>query len=284
MPRYVLRPSTIMRTPRLLATAMASETRRYPSLRRGRFDPSRDFFLVYPPPSMIEGLSGQALQDYTKLQGFYSANKYDQRRIISGHTSRGLESGGIVTPVSYATHADAQSRGTGSDRSLSTRDSTVSPAPPSSTQLYIVRKLRHAQGKDYRVTSSILDFEEGKEYISELFPKTREYRIIYVFGEPLLILRKKAPEDLGPEQPWNHANGSFFQTVKNWKTCRLTPTGVIEKLREAFFIKHAHIVGVDVMLSKDGEYSVLECNACPSLLIEDNLHKVADYITHTCGR
>jgi glutathione synthase/RimK-type ligase-like ATP-grasp enzyme len=144
---------------------------------------------------------------------------------------------------------------------------------------YIVRPLRHSGGQGYRLTDNPSDYEEGREYIQEVYPKNHEYRIIVVRGKPLFTLYKRRPETLTYEQPWNHANGSSFVTVNNPDNNRLRHTDVYERINNASgLLNNLDLVGIDVMYARRGEYVITEFNLCPAITLEHNLQKVAEHV------
>jgi hypothetical protein len=150
-----------------------------------------------------------------------------------------------------------------------------------SSDEFVVRPLRHRSGIGYRVTFDPNDFEEGREYISRLYPKRHEYRVIFCFGTPLITLLKRVPEGIDPNGPWNHANGSTFITVNNPDNNRLRHTDCIERLSAFSVVKNAHLVAADIMLGDNHDYVVSELNFCPALTIENNLRKVASHALST---
>src|SRR3990167_5208066 len=232
----VIRPPSIHRTPRRLAQALGVRTMKYPSRDPERNWPVLGLYLTYPTP---EERNIEDDGEYESCYHFFSMPKPEQRRQ--------LERADIPVPVTLTERYIAAYWPRGR---------------------WIVRPIRHQQGRHYRVTDDPVDFHEGREYISEVFPKEREYRIIYVLGNPLIILRKKPGPDCGPEDAWNHTNGSYFQTLR--EPGKLHRTDIFEKLQGFPVIQNAQLVGVDV-LWRNGEYRVLEFNSCPSLSIDDNL-------------
>jgi hypothetical protein len=174
---------------------------------------------------------------------------------------------GIVVPESFATTEAITER-------LSTE-----PLTRVFHYEYVVRPLRHSQGIGYRITSDPLDFEEGKEYISRLYPKAHEYRVIFVYGTPLITLLKRVPEDIDRDGPWNHAAGSSFVTVTGPTKNRLRHFDVVEKLRAFEVVQTAHLVGADIMLGPDKSgYAVTELNFCPSITIPSNLERIRNHV------
>jgi hypothetical protein len=257
MTRFVVRPASISRTPRELAHLLNAQTRRYPSNTNIRFNYQSDLFLIYPPPSHVEtqGRSehGQftAPLSYAALHRFYSSNKFTQRSLLSqAH---------VPTLDSYSTRHGAAQANPGQ---------------------FVVRSLRHSGGRDYRIAQEATDFVEGREYIARVYPKTAEYRLIYVLGTPLILLKKKNPNNIPPELPWNYNNGSSFSTIKDIPSSKIARSGLIEKLTAVPIIIHAHLAAVDILWSDDRPPAVCEVNTCPGLSIEANLEKVAAHV-HT---
>lgn len=270
--RYVVRPSHIRRTPQLIAEGLNATTRRYPG--RGPYDPRRDFFLVYPRPGCLdsgaiseparllssrrvaqERGSGSTSLSYEELYEFFSSDKARQR--IS------LAAAGVSTPYTA--------------RSSSVRTNNTVPVGS-----FITRPLRHSRGQGYRITPDPNDFIPGQEYIQQLYPKDREYRVIYCYGDPIIVLRKKVAEDTPQEAPWNHAAGARFQTINDVPNCRLCHTEFFETMDRLPIIKSAHLVAVDVMYSNTLGYSVCEFNTCPGITIEANLRKVVSHVADHC--
>lgn len=102
--------------------------------------------------------------------------------------------------------------------------------------------------------------------------------MIFVHGDPLITLLKKAPEGVSKEEAWNHTNGSRFLTVTKEKNDRLKGTDFYEKLSDVPIIKFGHIIAADVLWSDDLGYVVCELNTCPGLTIEDNLERVVNHV------
>lgn len=247
-PRWIVRPPAILTTPNILKELLeADRTKKYSYQHldryRKKFSYEKDLLLVYPHPSVV--VEGKT-QEYLRLYSFFSGDKPSQRSV--------LEQCGVPT-IPFRTRKD---------RSLEEQLFTDEPQ-------YIVRPLRHSGGKDYKITVGPEDFIEGKEYISVFFPKKREYRVVFYRGFPIITLRKRVPSSLNNLQPWNHANGSTFITVSQDENNHLLKTDFYEKLKDVFFVKDSHLIGVDVLLDKDNNYVVVEVNCCPALTIESNL-------------
>jgi hypothetical protein len=143
---------------------------------------------------------------------------------------------------------------------------------------WVVRPLRHRAGQGYRITQDPTDHDPAREYVQELYPKRREYRIIYCMGVPIITLLKRVPENADPDGPWNHACGSTFITIEDLSRSYLRHTDVYDRLSAVPVIQNAHLVAADVLLGEDNDYVVSELNFCPALTIEANLRKVASHV------
>lgn len=139
-----------------------------------------------------------------------------------------------------------------------------------------MRPLRHSGGRDYRHTQDPADFVEGKEYLSSVFLKRREFRVIVCHGGQVVTLEKDPPAGADPAGPWNHAAGARFRTIENAGADPLAQTDLYGRLGTVPFLRHAHLLGIDVMMAADGRYVLLEVNTCPGLGIERNRRAVAD--------
>jgi hypothetical protein len=217
-----------------------------------RFRPSftRDFLFTVPEPEHLLETDLTIRSTVRDINTFFQATKATQRTLLT--------SWNVPVPATFTTKIDSETAHTGGNR-------------------YVVRRNRHWKGQFYRITDDPTDFIEGEEYISELFPKTREYRIIYIMGTPVLTLRKKVPEGTGADLPWNHEQGASFQTINDVEGSRPAGLGVFNTLAGVPLLQQAHIVGVDVMLNKNG-WRVLEFNSSPALTLENNIAKVAEFI------
>lgn len=257
--RNIIRPSNILTTPKLLQEVLgASRTRSWPregEIRRNFYDFDRDLFLIYPPPSVVTTTNPER---YADVHRFFSASKPVQRGL--------LEQCGVGVIPYITRKGDASAL-------LSKRYVEENT--------FIVRPMRHSGGRDYKVTDSPTDFEEGKEYLSVLFPKRREYRVIFFKGSPIITLRKRTPDGLDRTAAWNHANGSVFVTVEHEINNHLLKTSVMDDLTNCPIVQNSHLIGVDILLDKGSKkYAVLEINACPALTLEHNLEKVKEIVSH----
>lgn len=149
---------------------------------------------------------------------------------------------------------------------------------PNIAPKYIVRPLRHSQGQSYSLRSNETDYEAGREYIQEVYPKNHEYRVIICRGEPLITLYKRRPEGLHFADAWNHTNGSSFVTVHNPDNDRLRHTDLYNRIRSFPLFKSLDLIGLDVMTAKRGLYAVIEVNLCPALTIDNNLERIRNHV------
>ena len=255
MVRNIVRPRSILTTPRNLQDALgARRTRGYPNdrdaVRHNLYDWGTDLFTVYPPANLVRNVD----ETYLKLHSFYSSDKPSQRRL--------LERVGVKVVPFATTRGEAES--------LPSRQYKEGDG-------YIVRPLRHSAGRDYKHTSSESDFVEGREYISVVFPKKREYRVIFTKGVPIITLRKRVPEGSSYLEPWNHAVGGHFVTVEHEENNHILKTSCMEDLGNCDYITNAHVVGVDILLDAyNRNYAVLETNTCPAITLDHNLAKMKE--------
>jgi len=143
---------------------------------------------------------------------------------------------------------------------------------------YVVRPLRHFGGHGYRLTEQADDYNPFNEYISEVFPKRHEYRVIFVYGTPVATMLKRMPQETpNPTLPWNHSMGAYFISVNNPENNRLRNTDVYEKLSSSPIVKASHLVAADVLLAKRNRYAICELNFCPALT-GTNFEKVVAYV------
>ena len=301
--RFIIRPASILSTPRRLKESLdARRTYRWPSISRHKPSILKDFFLCYPPIEELEeyaenlpnssrtfelsSIPGNwvrsesvnlgsdsstaislfsTLDNYTTVGAFAAATKPAQRSL--------LRADGFPTPFTASSHEELEQWLASNDGGGLRTDQT---GPESCA--YIVRPLRHSQGRGWRITSNPSDFQEGREYVQEVYPKNYEYRILAVRGTPLVTLLKRRPEHLTQDQPWNHANGSTFVTVTDENNNRLRHTNVYQLIEQSQLLKGIDLCGIDVMYSRRNDYAIAEVNLCPSLEIESNLQRISNHV------
>lgn len=239
MKRFIVKPKHFRKSPLALKRALpALKLVSYPGRYQPALDYLQDLFLAYPPIDQYPNLIDNVPSSYGFLSSFYSSNKATQRSLI-----RDLSN--LKTPESYA------------------------------SSHFIVRPLRHFGGHDYRITTDPSDFNPEAEYIAPAFPKKREYRVIFVMGSPLILLRKKPGEGAQPFDAWNHSNGSFFQTVNNVAESPLFQTSFFSDAESFVCLKDTHLIAADVLLGDGNSYAVTELNFSPALSIVSNLERIA---------
>ena len=301
--RFIIRPASILSTPRRLKESLgARRTYRWPSISRHKPSILKDFFLCYPPIEELEeyaenlpnssrtfelsSIPGNwvrsesvnlgsdsstaislfsTLDNYTTVGAFAAATKPAQRSL--------LRADGFPTPFTASSHEELEQWLASNDGGGLRTDQT---GPESCA--YIVRPLRHSQGRGWRLTNNPSDFQEGREYVQEVYPKNHEYRILAVRGTPLVTLLKRRPEHLTQDQPWNHANGSTFVTVTDENNNRLRHTNVYQLIEQSQLLKGIDLCGIDVMYSRRNDYAIAEVNLCPSLEIESNLQRISNHV------
>lgn len=249
-PRVIVRPRDILSTPRSLAEGLSCRTRRINHRTNRKYSYTHDFLLTYPPLSLMDEETHALSNRYNLLRRFAASDKPSQRYALA-----------LPCPTT-------RSRGVLQGPS----QSTICPNG------YIVRPLRHSRGIDYRHTQDPEDYSPETEYISEVFPKSHEYRVITVFGKIACILRKRPPENALPHEAWNHHQGSSFQTVEA-ERCNLIHTSCLTDILSNPIIQLAHLTGIDILLAKNPwRYVFCEVNFCPALTIPDNLTKVIQHV------
>lgn len=227
----IVRPEGIASSPNALGKQMGVEV----ITRHDTPVWGRDFFMFYPKMREVVG----ADEGYGALRAFFMEDKHHQRGILSQYCDKVLQ--GVAT---YRLARDL--------RKL---------APE-----FIVRPMHHEKGEGYRFTDDALDFDEGNEYITPVFPKTHEYRVVLVYGKVAFIQRKEGGE-LGPRDCWSNVP---FTLIRDHARLHLLHTDAIEKLQAIPVLSAAHIVGVDVLYDRASkDYRVCEVNTCPTLLAPD---------------
>jgi hypothetical protein len=250
MLRYIIRHPGMMTTPRTLAEALGCKTRRWPTSRN--FTPSytRDFIFNMPHPSELREAETDIhiAQKAGVVHEFFWKNKLEQRRA--------LFASGLPIPWTLGVSTTPQPEGE-----------------------FVRRPLRHSGGADYALTQT--PEQSTGHYVSAIFPKSREYRVVFVYGEPLVFLRKRVPDGTGNNLPWNHSVGGTFTTINDVGSSMPSRCGAIDLLKTNPVVRAAHIVGVDLLWrisSGQPEWCVLEFNSAPALTIDNNVQKIADFI------
>lgn len=240
--KYLLKSHNFRRTPVLLKHALGA--RKLVSA-GGRFQPAldwrRDFFMAYPPhyPNVMANLP----PSYGEISQFWSASKANQRQL--------LMAAGIKTPEAYASGATH----------------------------YIVRPFRHYGGTDYRITTDPTDYNPDTHYLAPAFPKQREYRVLYVYGHPLILMRKKPGPNAGTYDAWNHGSGAYFQTISSMDQCKLAlETQFFSDIANYPVVHTAHLVAADV-ISNGSHYAVTELNFSPAITIPANITRIQNYVS-----
>ncbi len=150
----------------------------------------------------------------------------------------------------------------------------------------IGRPNHHHAGRGFWVCFNDEDqrkaIKEGAMYFSNIYPKTREFRV-HVGHGAVLFVQEKVPrdgqEDLRKEYIWNHANGNFIFRVARQNLWSLN---VIQIAIQAVGSLGLDFGGVDVMADPTDEsvprYVVCEVNTAPTLSGESyGLEKYVEY-------
>lgn len=261
MIRYVLRPPSFGSTPKRLKRLFnALRTVKIPNRNPIEVDWHRDFFLAYPPTEIVVN----APESYPEMRALYASNKLQQRQW--------LDRQGFPVPLTYTRLHQPFGRS----------------VEHSTDRQFVVRPLRHFAGAGYRLTSNTSDFNPQTEYLSEVFPKRWEYRVILSYGKPIATLLKKFIRDPANfTQPWNHANGAYFVTCHNYRLNRLRWTNLYDLIESCSVLKQFHLVALDVLLGNrrllgldHHPYAICELNFCPSLTIPANLEALRAHVVN----
>lgn len=270
MTRYIIRPAGISTTPNIFKSVLnAQRTVKYPGSSRRVLHREHDFFLAYPPLECLGDTyaTPESRNNYQRSHDFYTSNKPRQRNILRA----------LGFPVPRTVTGDQQDN----QQDHWERQST-----------YIVRPLRHSGGREYRLlyrNSGAFTTETGEtytpnsetEYVQELYPKNHEYRILIVKGTPLITLLKRISPDVSNTQPWNHAQGASFVTVRNPENNRLRHTNVYDLIHQNHqFFSGIDLCGLDILvnLQHTEPYVICEANLCPSVTIPDNLERIKQHV------
>jgi hypothetical protein len=245
MLRHILRPEYIHKTPALLAEDLDVSTRRWPGTTTIP-DFSRDLFMIYPAATEV----ANGGRNYPALREFFASNKAVQRQKIIAM--------GLPAPAVYLSN-QVIPWGT--------------PGP------FVVRPLTHMKGEEFRVVSDPRGIPQD-HYLSPIYAKEREYRLLYVKGE-LILMWQKDPGRKQPDQAWS--NVDFLTIERKGDSFLFSRTDARARLAACPIIRNAHIVGVDVMYrstgAHTGDWSVVEFNTCPSLTHSaENRREVCEFI------
>jgi hypothetical protein len=244
--RYIVRPSGIRTTPNALKEALGAR-RTVPVASTGySFDPSQDFFFALPRPGQLApGVLEGRTASYHQLYNFFAATKYSQRKQLAA--------GGIKVPLT---------KGICEAREWDEGDQCV------------LRPMHHMAGSGFQVVPGNHQYNPYTHYLSQLFIRTHEYRVIYVLGKRVATLIKQIPATLGQDQPWTFANGATFISLSSDPATHRLHIRGFYAAAEAFHVtQQAHILAYDVMVSRD-EYAVSEVNFCPSLKVQSRIDAV----------
>lgn len=241
--RFLVKPNKFRQTPLLLKRSLgARKLVSYPGRYQPALDYRQDLFLAFPSTDRYPNRISNVPASYSLLSSFYSSSKASQRSLITQY--------GVKTPEAYtSTH-------------------------------FIVRPLSHFGGHNYRITTDSNDYNPSTEYISPAFHKWREYRVVFVKGNPLVILRKKPGPEAQPFEAWNHTNGSYFQTVIDTASSPLLQTSFLTDAGNHPVLRDSHLIAVDVLLDREHNYAVTEFNFSPALTIPSNIEVITNALAH----
>lgn len=140
----------------------------------------------------------------------------------------------------------------------------------------IARKQKHRMGSYFYFVENEKDLEfakrKGAIYWQEYIEKDSEYRV-HVFLNKVLAVQEKVG-DKSKSKNWNHTAGFVFEVLK-WNNI---PKGICKLAVDAIEITGLHFGAVDI-ISKDGNFYVLEINTAPGLeeYMTDKYEKAFNY-------
>jgi len=144
----------------------------------------------------------------------------------------------------------------------------------------VIRPRIHSRGRRIWLVKDMLALkskclELGEYYISEYVDKVEEYRVFVVQGRAVCVAKKT------PDNPnalaWNVAKGGRFDNVR-WNDWNVKAVRIAI---EGFNLSGLDFGGVDIMVDKEGECTILEINSAPSLTSpyrQQCMAKALDYI------
>ena len=129
----------------------------------------------------------------------------------------------------------------------------------------VIRPRKHAQGRNIYLCNNPEEARAAVKkcgddgYASNFVDKVKEYRVAVVQGRAVWVAEKTPgnKDDLA----WNVAKGGRFDNVR-WDAW---PLKVVRVAIEGFNLSTLDFGGVDVMVDKDGNATILEINSAPSL-------------------
>lgn len=148
----------------------------------------------------------------------------------------------------------------------------------------VVRPRHHSRGRQLWVVNNPTELGArlralgGSDYyISELFPKTHEYRVTIGQGRVIWVAQKTPGN---PDQvAWNVARGGRFDNV-GWGDW---PLKVVRIAVEGFNLTDLDFGGVDVMYDQPNNVAkIVEINSAPSMTSEYRQQSMAKFFRHIC--
>jgi hypothetical protein len=261
MKRFVVRPRKVGRTPRRLRDTLGYlRSFKYPNRKETpKFSWVKDLLIAVPREGDMDETT--LPPSYPLLRMFYTMNKLQQRVILSQE--------GVPTPLDFTAGATK----------------------------YVSRPLRHARGSGFEVVDfpdeagdlRTLSFDQIKEYnqenqsryLSPLFHRTHEYRIILHKGIVVATMLKRCDGQRVQESAWNaDETETRYTTVRNPFFNDTATTEIYTKLSECEMLSCGHLLGIDVLLDYDhtnpeaSTYAVCEVNFAPSITICENIQEL----------
>ena len=145
----------------------------------------------------------------------------------------------------------------------------------------VVRPKKHHAGQGFTVVRPGETVPRGG-YYSELYRKTKEFRVHVGHGRVLSCQQKVCEGELPPDRPWNHATGDFIFKVLKWREFRMDVCMTAIKATEVLGLDYA---AVDILADEPGNLmtaAVTEVNTSPALA-DYMVSKYAAYFTAVIG-
>lgn len=148
----------------------------------------------------------------------------------------------------------------------------------------VARTKNHHSGKGFWLCLNRGDlkraFNNGASYVVKYVPVKEEYRI-HVFNEKVIDVRKKVRNETVTEEQTDY---NIRSVHKGWKfveknTTHNIPENVLEECTKAVSVLGLDFGAVDLLLSDDNTYYVLEVNSSPGLSMTNTLEKYCEEIT-----
>lgn len=175
--------------------------------------------------------------DHPRISTFYNSTKGRQRSLLHSY--------GLPTPDHTGVRENAQGN----------------------NNRWIVRPHRHSGGESYQVFDrEPTEAEVGSGYVSKAFPKKYEYRVVFSYGVPIIILGKNRPEGKEWYDSWSGPDGGSFYACDEGRSRIETETNAVTELSSKIpFLSEVPLTGFDILIARDMTWCVCEMNFVPAM-------------------